>query len=581
MDAGTARGIESGLHAGVGRTGGSEVTSTNLAERICAWDAQQPDAVAIDDQGDVWSYRRLVREIDQWAGRLRDRGLGCGDTVLLFMPQTAEAVAAYFGAMRCGAVPSFMPLPSAKQDPAYYWRSHIELLGLIRPAALLALAEAISSMRAAGFAGVVAQLLAVDGDWPDGSPWCGKSAGSGDDIALLQHSSGTTALKKGVQLSHRAIAEQVESYGTALQASADDVVVSWLPMYHDMGLIACTVMPLLLGQKLVLLDPFRWVSEPGSLLQAISRHRGTLCWLPNFAFELLAKTVRFEPGMLDLSSMRAFVNCSEPCKAASFDRFLSKFAPAGVNAGMLQVCYAMAESVFAVTQTRLEAPAPRLTVDAKRLSEERIAVAPNEAAASVELLAAGVPIDGIALTIVDQGGKTLPDGQVGEIELRSSFLFEGYLNRPELTARKLRGGRYRTSDLGFIHAGNVFVLGRVDDLLIVHGRNYLAHEIESAVSDVVELKAGRNVAVGVFNDMLGSLDVVVIAELAPGISIALDNGTALKRRVKLIVAERMGLELREVRLVQPGWLAKTSSGKISRSLNLDKYLKEVAASRRG
>jgi fatty-acyl-CoA synthase len=552
----------------------------NLAERICAWGVDRRDAVAIDEYGLSWTYGRLAQEIDHWAGRFRAHGLRAGDTVLLFLPQTAEAIAAYFGLMRGGAVPSFMPLPSAKQDPDYYWRSHAELLRLIRPAALVTLDEPLAAMRGAGFAELVPQLLAVDAAWPEVPAWTGASPGGEADIALLQHSSGTTALKKGVQLSHGAISRQVASYAAALRATPEDVVVSWLPMYHDMGLIACTVTPLLLGQKVVLLDPFRWVSEPASLLHEIDRHRGTLTWLPNFAFELLAKTVRFEPGRLDLSSMRAFIDCSEPCKPASFDRFLAKFAAAGVRAEMLQVCYAMAETVFAVSQTRLDAPVRRLTVDAQRLAEERLAVAPRDGAAGVEMLSAGEPVAGMTVTVVDADGRALPDGHVGEIELASEFLFDGYLNRPEISAQKLRAGRYRSNDLGFVDAGQVFVLGRADDLLIVHGRNYFAHEVEAAVNDVDGLKAGRNVAVGVFNEMLGSQDIVVIAELPAGAPLPADKGLELKRRVKHLVAERMGLELRDVRIAEAGWLAKTSSGKISRSLNRDKYLQDMAAARR-
>jgi acyl-CoA synthetase (AMP-forming)/AMP-acid ligase II len=559
----------------------AEHLSGHLAERICAWGIKSPDKVAIDDYGDVWTYRRLAGDIDCWAGRLQQSGLRAGDTVLLFLPQTAEAIAAYFGVMRCGAVPSFMPLPSPKQVPSHYWHSHANLLRLIQPSAILTLDATLAAMRSVGFADLVPILLAADGDWTKDTPWTGASPGAADDIALLQHSSGTTMLKKGVQLSHGAIARQVASYARALQASPDEVVVSWLPMYHDMGLIACTVMPLLLGQTVVLLDPFKWVSEPVSLLTAIHRHRGTLTWLPNFAFELLAKTVRFEPGSFDLSSMRAFINCSEPCKAATFDRFLAKFAPIGVRAEALQVCYAMAETVFAVSQTDIGRQVLRLRVDAHLLSEEKLVAAPRDSSANLELLSAGSALDGMHVTIVDAHGQELPADHVGEIELSSEFLFDGYLNRPEITAEKLRAGRYRTNDMGFVHGDQVFILGRADDLLIVHGRNYFAHEVEAVVNDVAGLKAGRNVAVAVFNEMLGSQDVVVIAELALNVLVQADKGLELKRAVKQAVAERMGLELRDVRIVQAGWLAKTTSGKISRSLNRDKYLIELAAARQG
>lgn len=552
----------------------------SLSERICAWGESRADHVAIDEYGASWTYRQLATAIDRWAGRFRQCNLGPGDVVLLFLPQTAEAIAVYFGVMRCGAVPSFMPLPSSKQSANYYWQSHAELLRLIRPAALATLKQHVEAMQEASFDSLVPQLLAVDGFSADDDPWRGHTPCTADDIALLQHSSGTTALKKGVQLSHGAVERQVSSYAKSLRASPDDVVVSWLPMYHDMGLIAGTVTPLLLGQTLVLLDPFKWVADPISLLCAIQRRRGTLTWLPNFAFELLTKTARFETADLDLSSMRAFVNCSEPCKAATFDRFLAKFASVGVRPHMLQVCYAMAETVFAVSQTPVDRPVRRLRVDPRLLTEAGLAREPTETSPGIELLSGGTAIEGMEISIVDSHGRALPTGNVGEIELSSSFLFDGYLNRPEATALALRSGRYRTRDLGFLHDDHVFILGRTDDLLIVHGRNYFAHEVEAVVNDVPGIKAGRNVAVAVLNEALGTQEVVVIAERAPEASISVKNILELKRAVKRAAAERVGLDLRDVRIVEAGWLAKTTSGKISRSLNRDKYLQEVAAAHR-
>ena len=551
----------------------------NIAERIFGWVRIRPEQVAIDNYGEVWTYARLGIAIDQWAARFVASGIKPRDIVLVFLPQTADAIAVYFGLIRCGAVPSFMPLPSAKQEPDYYWKSHHQLLGVIRPAALVTLTKYRAGMLAAGFDALLPLILASDDQWTNEVFQKEWTSTTPEDTALLQHSSGTTSLKKGVMLSHRAIVLQVEAYASALAADAGDVVVSWLPMYHDMGLIACTVMPLMLGQKLVLLDPFRWVSEPRTLLTAINEHRGTLTWLPNFAFELLAKTVRFEPGSLDLSSMRAFINCSEPCKPKTFDRFLSKFAQAGVVASSLQVCYAMAETVFAVSQTSLGRPVRCISVDAELLASEQRVTTPRSADSRLDLLSAGPPIAGMDVTIVGADGNTQPPMHVGEIELNSEFLFGGYLNRPEVTAQKLRNGRYRTNDLGFMQDGQLYVLGRTDDLIIVHGRNYFAHEVEAVVNDLPGLKPGRNVAVGVFNEMLGSLEVVVIAELNTGVSMPTDHGVTLKRAVKHAVAERMGLELRDVKIVDPGWLAKTTSGKISRSLNLDKYLDELSTAR--
>lgn len=549
----------------------------DIAAAIVAWGRTSPSRVAIDFDADVWTYGRLAASIDSWSNRFRAAGLRAGAVVLVFLPQSAESIAIYIGLMRCGAIPSFMPLPSSKQDPHYYWSSHQQLLDLIRPEALFTEAEHRPAMHAAGFGGLVVHIFAPDDVWPEPSVEAVFSGASDNDLALLQHSSGTTSLKKGVMLSHGAITRQIKSYSRALDASADDVVVSWLPLYHDMGLIACAVMPLVLGQKLVLLDPFQWVGDPQSLLCAIDRHRGSLVWLPNFAFDLLAKVVCYEPGSLDLSSVRAFIDCSEPCRPASFDRFLDRFAAAGVHQGQLQVCYAMAETVFAVTQTRPGVPVTRLRVDAVSLSVDRSAVPPRDETSALVLLSAGTPVDGMKIRVIDSQGMPLREGQVGEIELVSDFLFDGYFNRPEASAARLDKGCYRTNDLGFMRNGGLYVLGRTDDLIIVHGRNYFAHEVEAVANEIPGLKPGRNIAVGVVNEMLGTQDIVLIAETSSPVEAV--DAIALKRTVKHEVLERMALELREVKLVDADWLVKTTSGKISRNLNREKYLYTLAARR--
>lgn len=545
----------------------------NVVERILAVARAQPDRAALDFYGDAWSYGRLRDEIERWAGRFAAAGLAAGETVLVFLPQSPEAIAVFFGVMRCGGVPSFMPLPSPKQDRQRYWASHRQLLELLEPAALITLREQREAMREAAFDRLVPRILCSDEPGPAAAP--PPAAPARSRLALLQHSSGTTALKKGVALSHRAVLAQISAYARTLAATPDDVVVSWLPLYHDMGLMACTVMPLVLGQKVVLLDPFRWVAEPTSLLVAITQHRGTLTWLPNFAFELLAKAARFAPGEVDLSSMRAFIDCSEPCKAASFDHFQARFSSAGLRAEALQVCYAMAETVFAVTQTEPSRTVSRLEVDGARLAE--LGEAHPSPGNGIVLLSGGLALPGMKVRVLDSQGDELPAGRVGEIALESDYLFDGYYRRPELTRRKLRDGRYLSGDLGFVHDGELYVLGRVDDLVIVHGRNYFAHEVEAVVNRVPGLKAGRNVAVGVFNDAMGSEEMVVIAEeddpLPP------QQLVAMRRRVKQAVHEAMGLELRDVRIVARGWLAKTTSGKISRSLNRERYLQEQQAAR--
>jgi fatty-acyl-CoA synthase len=543
-------------------------TTAHVAGRVLANSRARGERTAIIFGDQRWSWETLGRRIGGWSSRLAD-AVPAQEVVLLFLPQVPEAIACFFGAMAAGAVPSFMPLPSAKQEPRRYWAGHRQLLALIRPAVVVAPRAHVEAIAGLCEPGTTRVLVFEDGP-PDAEPTLPQEPAA-EAVALLQHSSGTTGLKKGVTLGHAAIVAQVETYAATLGASADDTVVSWLPMYHDMGLIACTVMPALLGQTLVLLDPFEWVAAPSMLFEAITVHRGHWVWLPNFAFEHLRRTVPADGSRFDLRSVRAFIDCSEPCRAATFDRFATAFAPLGVQSAQLQVCYAMAETVFAVTQTPPGAPPRRLRVRGDRLAAHEVVPAPD---GDVELLSCGPLLPGCVANIERRDdGCASPVLEVGEIVVSSTFLFSGYYRRPELSAQVLAHGRYRTRDLGFVHDGELYVLGRKDDLLISNGRNYFAHEIEQIANRVEGIKAGRNVALGLYNPDIGSDEVWLVQECGDADPAAT---RALRRSVRLAVQEQLGLTLRDVVLVPPGWLVKTTSGKISREANLGKLAGKLA-----
>jgi acyl-CoA synthetase (AMP-forming)/AMP-acid ligase II len=397
-----------------------------------------------------------------------------------------------------------------------------------------------------------------------------------DAAPILQHSSGTTGLKKGVMLSHRAILDQTFSYAQAIGATSDDIVVSWLPLYHDMGLVACLLMPIVMGQTVVLLDPFHWVSRPGILFEAIARHRGTLCWLPNFAFDHLARIVEPNPVTMRMDAVRAFINCSEPCQAATFRRFADRFASLGVKPQALQVCYAMAETTFAVTQTGMDAPPRTVHVDRVALHESGRAIPPTGADTDLELISTGQPVTGTVVQVMLATEQSAPDGVVGEICVRSSSLFSGYYKLPEESEARLRGDLYATRDRGFIRDGELYVLGRLDDLIIIAGRNFHAAEIETILNQVDGLKPGRNVAFGVGNAERGTSDLIVVAETddAAGADVSSSLYKTLRHNVREAVFQSLNLYPGEVRLVTQGWLLKTTSGKIERNGNAAKYLRE-------
>ncbi|MGD9879517.1 MAG: AMP-binding protein [Reyranella sp.] len=506
------------------------------------------------------------RDLEILAGRFTSAyvsvGVREGQTVLVFIRHRPELYGAFIGAMLGGFVPSYMPCTSPRQDPGIYWSSHQTLLDRTRPAAIVADRATFSEVDAAGLdIGSTHRIVLEDLGSAMGEFVMQPSGAT----ALLQHSSGTTGLKKGVALTYNAIVRQIESYATAIEATPSDVIVSWLPLYHDMGLMACCLMPAYLGIPIIHIDPFTWLARPELLLDSLANRGGTLAWLPNFAFDHMATVAGRRAADYDLSKVRAFINCSEPCKAASFDRFAAAFAASGVRTDQLQCCYAMAETVFAVSQTRLGMPVGRLRVDPRSLERGSAPrrVAPGEV--GDELLETGRPIAGIEVAVYDAQRRLLPNPTVGEIGIRGEFLFSGYNKDPERTAERLVDGTYFTRDLGFVLEDRVYVLGRIDDLIIVNGRNLYAHEVEAVVSRLEGLKPGRSVAVPLFNARIGSESLVVICERQRGSTRAEAD---LRRGIMQVVHSTFEVTPWRVHIVEEGWLIKTTSGKISRKENL-------------
>jgi acyl-CoA synthetase (AMP-forming)/AMP-acid ligase II len=508
------------------------------------------------------SWKTLESLARRFIGTYQHAGLRPGAEILIFVRHRPELYGSFFGAMLGGLVPSYMPCTSPRQDPGIYWSSHQTLLNRTQPAAIVADRATFCEMDATGLdTGSTNRIVLEE---------LGSAMGEfvmqpGGVTALLQHSSGTTGLKKGVALSYDAIVRQIDSYAAAIEATPSDVIVSWLPLYHDMGLMACCLMPAYLGIPIIHIDPFAWLARPELLLDSLANRGGTLAWLPNFAFDHMATVAGRRAADYDLSKVRAFINCSEPCKAASFDRFAAAFAASGVRPDQLQCCYAMAETVFAVSQTRLGTPVGRLRVDSRSLGRGAVPRRVAQDEAGDELLETGTPIAGIEVAVYDEQRRLLPNPTVGEIGVRGEFLFAGYNKDPERTAERLVDSTYFTRDLGFVLEDRVYVLGRIDDLIIVNGRNIYAHEVEAVVSRLEGLKPGRSVAVPLFNARVGSESLVVISERQRGSTL---TEAALRRDIMQAVYSTFEVTPWRVHIVEEGWLIKTTSGKISRKENL-------------
>ncbi|MDR3573403.1 MAG: AMP-binding protein [Anaerolineaceae bacterium] len=545
--------------------------------------AERPEQVALyllqNGQLDCpVTYRQLLQGAAAYAAAYQQNGVQPGEVVVLILQHGRDLVNAFFGAVLHGAIPSIMPFLTEKLLPERYRADLAALVAVTQPAAVVTYPDFESEVRAAlrpdDSVRAVIVSNQVTGPLEPDFERLGGLQRSPEDIVLLQHSSGTTGLQKGVALSHRAVFNQLESYSLTLRLNPQDVVVSWLPLYHDMGLIAGFLMPILLRTPLVLMSPFEWVRAPYKLMQAVSRYRGTLSWLPNFAYNFCAQKVRERDLQgIDLSSWRAVSNCSEPMRWESQQAFAERFAPYGLRPEAMTTCYAMAENVFAVSQAGMDGPVTVDEIDRDAFQTERLA-RPNEPQhASIKMLSAGRPISGTQVRILSEHGKELPERVVGEIALHSNCMLSGYYHRADATEKAFRSGWYLTGDYGYLANGELYVAGRKKDLIIVGGRNIYPLDLETLAMEVPGVHAGRASAFGVFNDQSGTEDVVIVAEVD---SQDPDERQRISDGIRTAVNRGSAVALRSVYLVGRHWLVKTSSGKNARLANRDKYLAETS-----
>ncbi len=523
------------------------------------------------------TVRELLQGSAGVAQTLAHHGIQPGKVVILILQHSLEHAFAYFGTILHGAIPSIMPFLTEKLLPERYRADLAALVGVTQPSAIITYPEFEGEVRAAlgESSSVRVVLLSTEMD-PPREPDFASLPGlqrSPEDIVLLQHSSGTTGLQKGVALSHRAVLNQLESYSRRLQLNEADVLVSWLPLYHDMGLIAGFLMPLLLGIPLVLMSPFDWVRNPARLMQAVSKYRGTLSWLPNFAYNFCAQKTRDRDlEGVDLSSWRAISNCSEPMRYESHQAFLARFAPYGLRPEALCTCYAMAENVFAVTQGGITEPVTVDVIDREAMQVERVARPAFTDEAVVHMLSAGHPIENVEVRVVDEHGHDVPERKIGEVCLRSNSMLTEYYHRPDATAKAFRSGWYLTGDYGYLAAGELYVTGRKKDLIIVGGKNIHPQDLEELAMTVPGVHAGRVVVFGIFNDEQGTEEVYLVAEVDPEDPAAREQ---IADQIRQTITRGSAVALRHVHLVSKHWLVKTSSGKTARGANREKYIKEV------
>lgn len=537
-----------------------------LGAALAEWALERGDDVALHLYDMAGECRALtVAELSARAAgaatELAERGVGPGDPVAVSLETGPELVATFFGAALLGAVPMLMEPPLA-EGRARVWGQRVgEVLRRVRPRLLVA------ASAAGRYAGPLAEAAGVPVVPPSTVLAAGvrPAGGDPDAVAVLQLTSGTLGAAKAAGLTHRALFANAAAIAARTPYRADDVMVSWLPLHHDMGLSGALLSGFLHRIPVVLLPPMAFLLRPERWLQAVHRFRGTLSPAPNFGYQLCATRVRDEAlAGLDLGSWRVTYNGAEPVAAATLRRWQERFGRYGVRPQSMRPAYGMAEMCVAVALTGPDEP-PRVEhVDRDALADAGRAVPVRPRATGARaLVSVGRPLPGYQVRVVDAAGRSTEDHVLGRIRVRGPSMMAGYLGDPAATTAAIRDGWLDTGDVGFLAGDELFVTGRATDLLIVAGRNYHPYPAEAAAATVHGVRTGGVAVVGMPDPARGTEAVVVVVESA--LASRPRQRDALAARVGRVVTDELGVRPDRVVVVRPGALPRTPSGKLRRA----------------
>ena len=531
--------------------------------RVHIWLTTADERVETITYGQLWERARDV------AGGLAGH-LAPGDAAALMLRSEPAFFATFFGILLAGGVPVPMYPPLRRDRIAEYAQRQVGILNNSQARVLVTFSEAlrvaalirprVPSLR------LIHTARALTGHGPGT-----LHRGNRDGAALIQYTSGSTGAPKGVQLSHANILANIRAIGQAIGIGPDDVAVSWLPLYHDMGLIGSWLGSLHFGIPVAILSPLAFLSRPARWLRAIHAHRATVSTAPNFAYDLCARKVTDEEIQgLDLGTWRLAMNGSEPVSPETMERFSRRFAPCGFRADALCPVYGLAEASVALTMSP-PGRAPRIDAIAREPFQQRgeaIPAEPGEPAA-LRFVSCGRPLVGHDVRIVDTAGRLLEERRQGRIVFRGPSVTSGYFRNPRATREALVDGWLDSGDLGYQSDGELFIAGRRKDMIIKAGRNLYPQEVEEIVGAIEGIRKGCVAAFGVFDPAIGTERLVVIAETREADRAAREH---LQLAVMDRVATSVGIPADVIVLVPPGSVRKTPSGKVRRGATREAYV---------
>ena len=526
-----------------------------------------------EDSSQFQSFSTIYKKASQLALEFERSGITKGQRVLLVLPTSFEFVLTFFALQMLGAIP-VPAYPAAVLERLELALERISAIGrasgasfcvMTRPMRPLLgdLANKVPSLRSLLTVDKMLEALDDNDAVMESMAWPIKET----TTAFLQFTSGSTDVPKGVTLTHRNVISNIHVIGQALKISRHDRVCSWLPLYHDMGLIGALLFSFYWRIPLWLMSPVAFLLRPVRWLRTISEARATLSPAPNFAYGLCVKRVRDRDiSGLDLSSWRLALNGAEPVNEATVSAFEAKFGPHGFSGSSMYPVYGLAESCLAVSFPRPEEPRRFLRVDRAALTEGAVVESSGEGSMAIACVGRAVP--GHSVRVVDEGGDDVAAGQVGHILAKGPSVMKGYFELADVTESVLQDNWLWTGDLGFLGADGLYVTGRAKDLILVRGKNFYAEDIERVVEAIDGVRTGGVVAFGVYDDEQAGDVVVIVVETSRDEK----EHDPLAETISTKVSEVHGLVVDEVVIVEPGAISKTSSGKRQRGATRKRYL---------
>jgi len=518
------------------------------------------------------SYGRILTQATEAAAYLAEAGVGPGDRVVLCLTTSFDFIVSFFAVQWLGAI----PVPAAPPSPVERLSTTTERLRHICHSADATVAV-VDSTRTPAFDDLLRDTVlqhVTDGrrllrrhETP--AVRAGSAPGAS---AMIQYSSGSTERSRGILLSQRSVCANVQAIGRAIDIRESDRVVSWLPLHHDMGLIGGLLTPVYWQLPLVLMSPVAFLSNPLRWLRAMQSHGGSISSAPSFAYALCARRAqrpRTSLDGLDLSGWRVALNGSEPVDVGVIENFVRVFEPHGFSRRAMLPVYGLAEATLAVTFPPVGFGPRWEAVDRVRLGEGHATPTDVTNPRSVRVASVGLPLPGSDVRVVDEQGRELPERRIGHVVVTGPSVMDGYYAQVERTREVLEDGRLRTGDLGYLSGGELFITGRDKDIVIVHGRNYFAEDLERLAQLVDGVQPNRVVAFAVPDDQEGTESIVMMCETRVRDGA---KARALVEAISTTVGDRSGLRVDRVVLVGSGTIRKTSSGKPQRRLTRAEFL---------